>query len=350
MLNVRWSATAPLILALIGSTAACRKPSADDKKPAQATATTGQGAPSAAPEPPKPVPEQLPDVIARVNGENITKAEFDKLIAQMEMSAGQPVPKERRDEVFRRAIDQLVTFTLLGQETRARGIKADEKQVEEQIQQVRGQFKTEEEFKKALVGRGLTPEALRSDISRESSINTMMEAEVAGAAAVSDADVKDFYDKNPDKFKQPEGVRASHILIPTPQGADDTAKKTARAKADALLKQVKSGGDFAKLARENSSDGSAQQGGDLGVFTKGQMVPAFEQAAFALQPGQVSDVVETQFGFHIIKVTERKDASTVPIEQVSDRVRQFLAGQRKQERAEAFIKQLKDKSKIEVLV
>jgi len=349
MLNVRWSAVAAL--ALVTTVAACRKPATDEKKPATAApATQGQPTPPPVAEPVKPVPEQLPDVLARVNGEDVTKSDFDKLITQMEMSAGQPVPKERRDEIYRSALDQLVTYTLLSQETRARGIKPDDKEVDQQMQQIRSQFKTEEEFTKALAGRGMTPERLRSDMSKEASIKTMMDAEVAGVAPVSDAEIRDFYEKNPDKFKQPEGVRASHILIPVPQGGDAAAKNVAKAKAESVLKKVKAGGDFAKLAQENSSDGSAQQGGDLGFFTPGQMVGPFDKAAFSMKPGEISDLVETQFGFHIIKVTEKKDASTVPLEQVTDRVREFLAGQRKQERGQAYIKTLKGKSKIEVLI
>jgi len=348
MLNVRWSAIAALIV--VTTVSACRKPAADDKKPATPAATQGQPTPPPIGEPIKPVPEQLPDVLARVNGENVTKGDFDKLIKQMEMSAGQSVPTERRDEVYRTALDQLVTYTLLSQEIKARGIKGDEKEVDQQMQQIRGQFKTEEEFTKALAGREMTPERLRSDITKEASIKTMLDAEVATVAPVTDADVREFYEKNPDKFKQPESVRASHILIPVPQGGDDATKKVAKGKAQSLLKQVQSGGDFAKLARENSSDGSAQQGGDLGFFTHGQMVAPFDQAAFALKPGEVSGVVETQFGFHIIKVTEKKDPSTVALDQVTDRVREFLAGQRKEERRQAFINGLKGKAKIEVLI
>lgn len=359
MLNVRWSAVAALVL-MTAAGPACRKPAGDDAKPqpvaaGQPSSAPGQvsaagQAPAAAPEPIKPVPEQLPDVLARVNGETITRPDFDKVIMQMEAAAGQPVPKERRDEIYRDAIDQLVTYTLLAQEVKARGVKIDEKEVDEELKQMRAQFKTEPEFKKALAGRGLTIERVRSDLQKKSGINAMMEAEVAGAAAVTDAEIREFYDKNPDKFKQPEAIRASHILIRVPKEADDAAKKAARTKVETLLKQARGGSDFGTLARDNSSDGSAQQGGDLGFFPKGKMVPAFEQAAYALKPGQISDVVETQFGYHIIKVTERREASTVPLAEVSERVREFLTGQRKQEQAEAFIRVLKSKSKIEILI
>ena len=180
-------------------------------------------------------------------------------------------------------------------------------------------------------------------------INKMMEAEVAEPSPATDADVQDFYDKNPDKFKQPESVRASHILILTKK-ADEAAKKAARAKIDGVLKRVKAGEDFAALAKENSEDGSAAQGGDLGFFPRGQMVPAFDQAAFALKPGEISDVVTSQFGYHIIKLTEKKAASVVPLEQVKPRVLEFLTNQKKQQRVDGFINEAKEKAKIEVLV
>ncbi len=121
----------------------------------------------------------------------------------------------------------------------------------------------------------------------------MMEAELASKPLPTDAQVREFYDKNPDKF---ETARASHILFRVDEKADDAAKKKALAEAQAVLKQVKGGADFAGLAKKHSADGSAQQGGDLGVFNKGQMVPEFDQAVFSMLPGQISDIVTTQFG------------------------------------------------------
>jgi peptidyl-prolyl cis-trans isomerase C len=160
----------------------------------------------------------------------------------------------------------------------------------------------------------------------------------------SDAQVREFYDKNPDRF---ETARASHILFKVDEKADEATKKKVLAQAQAVLKQVKGGADFAALAKKHSADGSAQQGGDLGVFNKGQMVPAFDEATFSMLPGQISDLVTTQFGYHIIKVTERKP---VPFDQVSPKIKEFLAEQQKRARAQAFIDSLKQKAKIEVLV
>src|SRR5262249_8711476 len=142
----------------------------------------------------------------------------------------------------------------------------------------------------------------------------------ASLAAPSDADVKAYYDDHrDDRFTAPEEVRARHILIKLPPGADEKARAAARTKAEDVLAKVKKGGDFAKLAKEVSEDpGSAAKGGDLGLFSRGKMVPAFDAAAFALEPGTVSDVVETPFGFHVIKVEEKLPGGPKPLDAVRD--------------------------------
>ena len=296
------------------------------------------------------MPAELPAVLARVNGEAVTKVDFDRLIKNIEARANQPVPAERRNEVFRQALDQLVTYTVLSQETRARKVVVADEEVDDRVKQMRAQFKTEDEFKKALDARGMTLDKLKSDTRTDLGINKMVDSEVATQAAASDAECRDFYDKNPDKFKQDEAVRASHILFRVDENADAATKKKAMDQAQAVLKEARAGADFAELAKKHSADGSAQQGGDLNFFTKGQMVPPFDQAAFSMKPGEISDIVTTQFGYHIIKVTDRRAASTVPFDQVSARIKEFLTEQQKQKKADDFIQSLKQKAKIEVLV
>ena len=140
------------------------------------------------------------------------------------------------------------------------------------------------------------------------------------------------------------------MLVRVDEKADPAAKKKARAEIDAVLKQAKSGADFGKLAQQHSQDGSAAQGGDLGYFNKGQMVPAFDKVAFELKPGQISDVVTTQFGYHIIKVADHKPGRTVPFEESSAQIKQFLTQEKKQKHQDTYIEGLKKKSKIEVLI
>jgi peptidyl-prolyl cis-trans isomerase C len=355
---VRSKAFACVFLAAL-TLSACRKAPAGQTGAAATTpgaagssAAASGGAPGAPPAaaPIKPVPAQLPPIIARVNGQDVTKEEFDRIIHTMEARAGQPIPPDRRDEIMRGAIDQLVVYTLLSQESKNRGIKIDDAEIEEKMGQLKKQFPSQDAFDKALKERGMTVESLRKDARVDLSVTRLMEAETAALPGPSDLEAKDFYTKNPDRFKQDESVRASHILIRVDEKADAATKKKARAEIDAVLKQVKAGGDFAKLAQQHSQDSSAAQGGDLNFFAKGQMVPAFDKVAFELKPGQVSDVVTTQFGYHIIKVVDHKPGRVIPFEESAAQIKQFLTEQKKQQHSEAYIEGLKKKSKIEVLV
>ncbi len=339
---------------------ACRKAPAGA---AQQTATPAQppaNAPSAgaaaapaqpaAPQIPKPVPQQLPDVVARVNGEAVKKGDFERMVQSIEARAGQPIPPDRRDEIMRGALDQLVVYTLLTQESKSRQIKIEDAEIDQRVQQLRGQFPNEDAFTKALQAKGMTLDSLKHDARVDLSVNKLIDTATAGQATVTDQEAKDFYDKNPDRFKQGEAVRASHILIRVNDKADAATKKKARAEIDSVLKQVRAGGDFAKLAQEHSQDGSAAQGGDLNYFGRGQMVAPFDAVAFSLKPGQISNVVTTPFGYHIIKVTDHKPARTVSYDEASAQIKQFLTQQRQQQKADDFIAGLKKKSKIEVLI
>ncbi len=338
----------PALLAL-SALLACGKNPAEQTAAAQTPPASAAQKPAEAPAPPKPMPAELPEVLAKVNGQPVTKVEFDRLIKNVEAGRG-PIPAEKRDEVFRAALDQLITYNVLKQEAAARKLTVPEADVDAQVAQMQKQFPNEAEFNKALAARNATVAQLKADARVDMTINKLMEAELATATAATDADAQDFYAKNPDKFKQGETLRASHILIEAKEGVDEATRKAARAKIDGILKRAKGGEDFAALARENSADGSAAQGGDLGFFPRGQMVPAFDQAAFALKPGEISDVVTTQFGYHIIKLTEKKEASMIPLEQVKPRVLEFLSNQKKQERVDSFINEAKKRAKIEVLV
>jgi len=341
------------VLAAAVAVGGCRKAPEAQGSPAGQTAATpaGSGQPAAAPPAPaKPVPQQLPEVIARVDGEAVKKDEFEQMLKTMERQAGQPIPADRRDEIIRGALDQMITYKVLSHESRSRGIKIEDAEIDAKLQDIKKQFPTEQAFQQALKDRNMTIDNIRNDARVDLSVTKLMTAELANIPGPSDAEAKDFYDKNPDKFKQAEQVRASHILIRVDKAADEAAKKKARAEIDGVMKKIKAGGDFAKLAQEHSQDGSASQGGDLNYFERGAMVEPFNKVAFELKPGQISDVVQTDFGYHIIKVADRKPARTVPFEEVQPRIKDFLASEKKRAHESAFIDGLKKKSKIEVLI
>ena len=315
---------------------------------AQAPAQTQAAAPAA---PSTAVPAVLPAVVARVNGQDVSKEDFEKMIKAVESRAGAAIPAGQRDDILRRLLDQLVVSTLLEQRARERGLVATDAEIDALLQEVRQRFPTQLEFDDALKERGLTAAALRQDAGRDITVKKVMEAELAAVPGASDAEARDYYTKNADSFKEPETIRASHILIKVAPDADADTKAKAKATIDGLLEKAKAGQDFAKLAQEFSQDtGSGVKGGDLNYFRRGTMVPEFNDAAFALQPGQLSDVVTTKYGYHIIKVTDRKPEGTVPFEQVTPQIKQFLDRQKKQDRQNAFIEELKKKAKIEVLI
>ena len=298
----------------------------------------------------KPVPAQLPDVLARVNNEAVSRGEFERAVSVLERRAGRPVPADQRDRVFRGVLDNLIGIHLLAQEAERRKVTVADTEVDQRIDALKKQFKSEDEFKKALTDRGVSLATLRTESRKELAVAKMLEAEIKPKISVTDGDVKAFYDKNPEQFQQPESFRASHILIRVESTATPEQKKDARSKAEALLKQVQAGGDFAALAREHSQDGSASNGGDLNYFGRGQMVPAFEQAVVALKPGEVSGVVESPFGFHIIKLTDHRQPRTVPLAEASGRIGQFLVMQAQQREMVDFVRALRAKGKVEVLI
>ena len=351
-----------LALAAAVGLAGCSKGNATPEKAAEALGLTKDGKPAAppgaapgaaaAPAPaPKPVPEQLPDVVARVNGDAITKADFERALKAIEGRAGGPVPVDRRSEIYRGLLDQLVGLRLLSQEVKARKVTIPDAEVDQRIAELAKQFQSEEVFKQMLAAQQLTIEKFRADQRDDLAINKMLGDALKDKVAATPAQIDEFYKQNPDRFKQGERVRASHILVAVPQNADAATKAKARAKAEGLLKKIKAGGDFAALAKENSEDpGSAIQGGDLGYFQPGQMVGPFNDVAFKLAPGAVSDLVETQFGLHIIKVAEKQTARTVPLDEVRPQVQQFIENQNRQRETQAFVAGLRAKGKIEILI
>ena len=310
------------------------------------TSPTGQPAEA----PVKPVPAVLPAVVAKVNGEDIQKWEVETALKQAEGNAGGPVPAEKRDAVLRSILDELVTYHLLAQEAHNRKMDVSDTDVDAEMLRIRQGFPTEDAYKQALLLQGVTVDQLRDVTRRALQARKLVDAEVTTKITVQDADVDAFYKQNIDRFKQGDTVHVSHIYLAVPPDAPPAEKNQKRAAASEILKQLRGGADFAKIARENSSDATAANGGDLGFFGKGDMPPDFEKVAFALKPGTMSGVVELQTGLHIIKVHERRGPRTAPLAEVRDNVKEFLVNGQRQTKLDALLGQLKAKSKIQILV
>lgn len=291
------------------------------------------------------------DPVAKVNGTIITRLDLDRavkvLVSQNRLP--QPLPPESLKQAEEAALDQLISAELLYQAGQKTEIKDLDKQVDEKVSQNKAKFPSAEEFEKALKSVEMTEKDLKEFTRKDVVISNFIEKNIAEKTKVTEADAKKFYDDNPDKFKQEPSVKASHILCGVEASATAEEKKKAKEKAEALLKRIKAGEDFATLAKSESTCPSSKQGGDLGFFSKGQMVAPFEKAAFALKPGEVSDVVETQFGYHIIKLTEKKEGGTIKFDEVKEKIENYLKNLKIQKAIGEYLVELKGKAKIEKL-
>jgi peptidyl-prolyl cis-trans isomerase C len=300
-------------------------------------------------------PDQMPTVVAKVNGKEIKKEELLRGVqmAQMELAQSGRLPQGAPPATFYRdVLNGMIARSLFLQEAKAQGIKADAQEVDQQMAAFKSRFPSPEAFQQALASQGITEQSLREQAQTQLTVQKYLKSQVFDKVSVTDQAAKTFYDQNQAKMKQPERLRMRHILIRVAENATEADKQKAREKADALLARIKAGEDFAKLARENSEDpGSKANGGELPPMGRGETVPPFEQAAFALQkPNDVSPVVQSQFGFHIIQLIERLPESQVPFEQAKGRILQMLRQQQAEKQLQAQIQALKAKGKVETYI
>jgi peptidyl-prolyl cis-trans isomerase C len=286
--------------------------------------------------------------IAVVNGVIITKAEFDREMVQMLRKMTKSEAEPVSEEFKRQVLDNMIKKELINQAARKAEIKIDTDEVEKQLAEIKDRFSSEKAFAELLEKQGMTQEQLKKEIQDSLVFKTYFQQEFMGNIEIDEKKKKAYYEENQEKFRQPERVKASHILVKVSPDADETAKNKAREKIEAIEKKVKAGEDFAKLAEENSEGPSSQNGGDLGFFQRGQMVKSFEEAAFSLKAGEVSQIVETQFGYHLIKVAEKEPEHLVSYEQAAAKIEEFLMQNRLQEMVQEKLEQLEEKADIKI--
>lgn len=244
----------------------------------------------------------------------------------------------------------LIDKELAEQQIKAKQIQTTDEQIDVRMEEIaKGRGKTIKELEGEMTAIGVNMDEFRKEIRLSMGLDKLLDMEMSDAdKTVSDEEAQKFYDENIQQFSQPEQVQASHILLGS-KDMDDTAKAAAKAKAEEVLKKVKDGGDFAALAKEYSTCPSKDRGGDLGYFPKEQMVPEFSNAAFAMKVGDISEIVETQFGYHIIKVTARKDAETKKFDEVNEMILTNLKNRKRQEFWNKYRAKLREAAKIEKL-
>ena len=315
--------------------------------PEEASAAADASAPPAV----DTVPDDLPEVVARVDDYSITREELERAVRSAEIQAGQALPSQFRDSVYRAVLDRLVAFHLLLQESERRSIAVGDAAVEARIDTIRSGFPDEEAFEAQLDSWNTSLYILRGEARRDLLVERVLESAVLAGVEIDPESVQAFYDQHPAQFTERGGVRARHILIGVSPDAAEPDRAEARERARRLRIDAANGGDFEALAREHSEDpGSAADGGDLGLVVEGQTVPAFEAALFALEPGELSDVVETPFGFHVIQLVERREDRLVPFEEAGGPIRDLLLQQERQARTAAFIDELRAQHDVRILI
>jgi peptidyl-prolyl cis-trans isomerase C len=317
-------------------------------EPAAVTPPVTAGEPPAAAAP-EGVPVELKDPVAVVNGEKITKDELDKALNEAAQASGiQPseLTAEQKMEGYRQILDDLITDKLITKA--AVDITVSDEEVQSEIAKLRGQFPSEEEFVAQLTAVGQTPEKVATALKKLLQQRKWVESQIGDSANVTDADVAKFYEENKQEFEQPEQVKASHILFLTKPDDTEEVSNAQLAKAKEAAAKAKKGGDFSALAKEMSEEpGAKESGGDLGFFSKDRMVPEFSEAAFNLKTGDISEPVRTQFGWHVIKVEDKKEAGTSSLEEVKAQLSAYLKQDKQRKVVGDLIAKLRADAKIE---
>ena len=289
------------------------------------------------------------DSVAIVNGVVITRVQFDSELSHVKqrfLQEGREITDSQLPQISDAILETLINRELLFQESQKMGIRIKEQAISEQFETIQKTFPNEDEFKKTLNQMNLSEPALKLQINKALAIKELIEKQIVPQIVISDEESKVYYDTHPDAFKQPEQIKASHILIKVDSNADASQKAKAREQIEEIRQKIKAGDDFAELAKEFSQGPSSARGGDLGYFRRGQMVKPFEDAAFALEPDAVSDIVETPFGYHLIKLHDRKPERIISYPEVKDKLNQYMKQEKTKQEVERYIQKLKQHAEI----
>ena len=328
-----------LFAGLVGATRA-------EDKPKEAAVPATPAAPAAE--------HKTNEVIARVGKTEILWGQVDTAVntfVKQFNARGRTFPQEQLGRLRYDVLTEMVTRELVMQQTVGHEPTNLTAQVQEQIESAKTQAGSAEAYAKALAELGVSADEYAKRVREMILIQTLIKQVVDEKVKVTADETKKFYDDNRSRFVLPEQVRASHILILCPAEATAEVKTQKLAQIQAALALVKGGENFADVARKFSEDpGSKERGGDLDFFQRGRMVPEFETAAFALATNHVSEVITTHYGFHVIKVTDRKAAGERTYADVKDSIENYLKNQQGQQAAQQYLKELRDKAKVEILL
>jgi peptidyl-prolyl cis-trans isomerase SurA len=296
----------------------------------------------------------LDGIAAVVNDEIITISEVREAMhieaADLQTRYRGSMLEEKLQGLYQYTLQPMIDFRL--QLARAQELKVEvtEAEVEAQIAQFKEQNQiSDAEFEHMLASRGITMEAYRKQIRDNLLISRVVNIEVRSRLAIEETELREVYRQQQEKYSIAGEVTVSHILFLVPERAREAEDMEAKRKAEAILTQLRAGGDFETLATKFSDGPSAERGGLLGTFRTGELLPGFEEAIASLQPGQVSDVVRTRIGWHIIRLEERKDGDYQPFEAVREELRASLLRTKTEKKYGEWVASLRQQAYITIL-
>jgi peptidyl-prolyl cis-trans isomerase C len=287
-------------------------------------------------------------VIAKIGDKIFTEGDLSKEIETqgkaMRIGSINDIPKEERAQFRRMVLNNMVEKRLILNAAAEKKLTASEAEVQEELKELKGRFPDEAAFQSALQQQNMKQKDIEDKIRETLTIRKVMENVADTTATITEKQLKEYYDEDTDRFKQEEEVKASHILVKVEKDATPEERAAAKKKIEEIRDKITKGGDFAKLAAEFSDCPSGKRdGGNLDWFGKSRMVPEFEAAAFKLKPGEMSDIVETSFGYHIIKVTDKRAEKMLGYDEVKEDLRQDLINREKGKKFMDWLKGQKEK-------
>jgi peptidyl-prolyl cis-trans isomerase SurA len=291
-------------------------------------------------------------VVAVVNQEIITLSEVEKWMGPLKEEIQAEDRLEKREQIRearRKILERLIEEKLIDQEAKKSGTKVTSKEIELALEDFKKRNTvTQEDLEKALAKEGLDLEAFKKQIEKKIQRMKLVNSAIKLESNPGEKELRDFYQKNIDRYRGTEYYRPSHILFHVPKGTTPKEVREIRKKCQKVLEKIKGGEDFGEMAVLFSEDPSAKDRGDLGYFKKGELLPAFEKEALRLQIGEVSGIVRTDFGFHLIKLLDRKGGNPLPFEEVKGKVQDDYYEQEVEKAFKQFLSSLKEKAIIEI--
>lgn len=297
------------------------------------------------------------EILAKGKGCEIRRSQLDEAFILMKANAaarGQSIPESDREKIEGQLLDRLIFTQLL----LAKSTPADKAKGTEVAEKVLATYRTnaasEEAFTRQIKAVGLTPQQFHSQMVEQGICEQVLDRELKAKLTISEAEAKKFYEENAAGFEEPEKARAAHILISTKdpatsQDLPEEKKKEKKKLAEKVLQRARAGEEFAKLAKEFSEDpGSKDKGGEY-TFPRGQMVREFEAAAFSMKTNQISDLVTTEYGYHIIRLNEKIPARKVEYAKVENEIKERLQMMEIQKQLPDYLEKLKNEASVEIV-